>query len=316
MAKGSKLDFSDFLNACHQAMLHIKGLNILNDCEENQKLTQKVPDWLAARWNRHVSMALMEGKDFPPFEDFARFVSVEAEIACNPVTSLHALHSSSSSHVKGNTNELKGGKLSVFSTQTDAASQNLRPNNERNKLPCIWCKVDTHQLSKCTNFMSCIQKLQEKMSLVERLSEFSSWSRATRAVARLLRRAKGVLSDALSTVVEREDAERIIIRDLQRQTYGEEIKLLSKGHQLQRRNKLYRLDVFLDTDGLIKVGGRLSRSSLCDSFKHPIVIPKEHHVTKLIITDNHEKAKHQGKGFTISEIRANGYWIPGMSRAV
>lgn len=76
-------DFSDFLNACHQSMPHIKGLDILNDCEQNQKLTQKVPDWLAARWNRHVSVALMEGKDFPPFEDFAKFVSVEAEIACN-----------------------------------------------------------------------------------------------------------------------------------------------------------------------------------------------------------------------------------------
>ena len=26
--------------------------------------------------------------------------------------------------------------------------------------------------------------------------------------------------------------------------------------------------------------------------------------------------KHQGKGFTINEIRSNGYWIPGLSRAV
>lgn len=43
--------YSDFLNACHQAMPHVKGLKILNDCEENQKLTQKVPDWLAARWS-------------------------------------------------------------------------------------------------------------------------------------------------------------------------------------------------------------------------------------------------------------------------
>lgn len=57
-------------------------------------------------------------------------------------------------------------------------------------------------------------------------------------------------------------------------------------------------------------------SSLTDSFKHPVVIPKEHHVTKLIIAHKHEKTKHQGNGFTVNEIRASGFWIPGMSRAV
>lgn len=133
-------------------MPHVKGFEILNDCEENQKLTQKVPDWLAARWNRWVRMALMEGRDFPIFEDFATFVSVEAEIACNPITSLHALHSSSSSYVKRNTNETKGSKVSVFSTQTNANTENLKSNNGKDRPPCMWCKDDKHQLSKCTNF--------------------------------------------------------------------------------------------------------------------------------------------------------------------
>ncbi|KAG1927218.1 hypothetical protein F2P79_024407 [Pimephales promelas] len=53
--------FSDFLYACLQAIPHVKGLEILNDCEENQKLVQKLPDWAAARWNRQVTTALMDG---------------------------------------------------------------------------------------------------------------------------------------------------------------------------------------------------------------------------------------------------------------
>lgn len=37
---------------------------------------QKAPDWLASHWNQ-VTLALMEGKEFPTFEDFANFVAVE-----------------------------------------------------------------------------------------------------------------------------------------------------------------------------------------------------------------------------------------------
>ncbi|KAK0147947.1 hypothetical protein N1851_012313 [Merluccius polli] len=36
--------FADFLHSCLEAMPYVKGLNILNDCEENQKLVQKLPD--------------------------------------------------------------------------------------------------------------------------------------------------------------------------------------------------------------------------------------------------------------------------------
>lgn len=39
-------------------------------------------------------------------------------------------------------------------------------------------------------------------------------------------------------------------------------------------------------------------------------------MTKLIIAHNHDKTKHQGKGFTINNIRSSGFWIPGMSRTV
>lgn len=163
-AEGLKA-FSDFLNACLQAMPHVRGLEILNDCEENQKLTQKVPDWLAARWNRQVSIALMEGRDFPTFEDFAKFVSVEAEIACNPITSLHALHSSSSSYVKRNTNETKGNKVSVFSIQTNANTENTRSNYGKERPPCMWCKDEKHQLSKCSKFKE--KSIEERRTFIK-----------------------------------------------------------------------------------------------------------------------------------------------------
>ncbi len=98
--------------------------------------------------------------------------------------------------------------------------------------------------------------------------------------------------------------------------YQEELKLLSKGIPLPSHNPLYSLDAFLGEDGVLRAGGRLSNSSLPNPVKHPAIIPKDHHITKMLIAHYHERIKHQGKGLTINEIRANGYWIPGINRVV
>ena len=156
----------------------------------------------------------------------------------------------------------------------------------------------------------------EQWSLSDHLSRFSSWSKATQAVSRLIRRVRGDKSTDHSTVQEREDARCIIIKDLQRQVYPEEIKLLSELTQLPTQSKLFQMDAFLDQDGLLKVGGRLKNASLPTSMKHPVIIPKDHPITKTIIAHCHEKVQHQGKGMTVNEIRSNGYWIPGINRAV
>lgn len=139
---------------------------------------------------------------------------------------------------------------------------------------------------------------------------------ATQAVARILRRISKNRSNNPTTVTEREDAEHCIIKDLQKKVYQEELKLLSKGILLPSHYPLHSLDAFLDKDGVLRLGGRLCNTSLPNSIKHPAIIPKDHHITKMIIAHHHERIKHQGKGPTLNEIRSDGYWIPGINRAV
>lgn len=69
---------------------------------------------------------------------------------------------------------------------------------------------------------------------------------------------------------------------------------------------MYALDLFIGEDDVLKAGGRFGNSSLPYAFRHPMVIPKSHPIAKKIIEDCHGKVKHQGKGFTMNEIRANG----------
>lgn len=148
-------EFADFLNACLQAMPQIKGSTVLIDSEENQMLLEKVPKWLESRWNRQVSEALMNGRDFPTFADFTKFVTREAD-AGNPVTSMHAVHPSDWAHEKRVPREMKGKKATVFSSQT-AAKANDKQIQFNGKLrpprPCTLCKNNNHQLHNCAEFM-------------------------------------------------------------------------------------------------------------------------------------------------------------------
>ncbi|KAI4893045.1 hypothetical protein NFI96_006436 [Prochilodus magdalenae] len=143
-------DFSDFLNACLEAMPHVKGLQILNDCEENQKLVQKLPDWAASRWNRQVTQILNHSQEFPNFQEFVTFVSMEAEVACNPITSFHALRSSEHAPAKRTLRDFKRSKASVFSTQTNTDNERLAKPSD--KQICMFCQDNKHQLNNCSKF--------------------------------------------------------------------------------------------------------------------------------------------------------------------
>ncbi|XP_028412562.1 uncharacterized protein LOC114535455 [Dendronephthya gigantea] len=79
---------------------------------------------------------------------------------------------------------------------------------------------------------------------------------------------------------------------------------------------LANLDPYKDSEEVIRVGGRLQLSNLAGECVHPVVLPKNNHVTDLIARYFHHKVHHQGKGITLSEIRENGYWILGASSVV
>ena len=85
---------------------------------------------------------------------------------------------------------------------------------------------------------------------------------------------------------------------------------------MKKSSSLYKLDPFLDEDGVLRVGGRLGKSSDPYDVKHPVILPKKGHVTNLILCHYHQLVKHQGRGITQNEIRSSGYWIVGGSSVV
>ena len=149
--------------------------------------------------------------------------------------------------------------------------------------------------------------------MLETLSKYSSWTRLSRIVARIRRLARKTPQEKMLTLDEINEAGLAVIRLVQADAFHEEIQVLKMKGELPSRSKLFGLSPFIQ-DGLIRVGGRLRRSSMSLEEKHPIILPKRSYITQLIIAHCHSKVKHQGRGQTLHKVRQEGYWVLGGSK--
>lgn len=100
-----------------------------------------------------------------------------------------------------------------------------------------------------------------------------------------------------------------LIKFTQNSVFREEVVCCTHNEELPRKSKLISLRPFIDENGILRVGGRLSKSNLPFSKKHPIIIPKKHHLTKLIIEQAHQLTIHGGQSLMSSYL--SNYWIFG-----
>ena len=158
-------------------------------------------------------------------------------------------------------------------------------------------------------------------TLLDHLHKFSDWSRLEKAIARLKHLAKEVKglkprSCEAASREERREAKLTIIKMVQEATLAQEIQYLRQHKEIQNKSKLHRLDPFLDDKGIIKVGGRLSHAALHPRVKHPAVLPRNSHISSLLVKHYHERVHHQGRGMTTNEFHSSGIWILGCSSLV
>ena len=91
------------------------------------------------------------------------------------------------------------------------------------------------------------------------------------------------------------------------------MKNLKEKNCVLSGSSLRELDCFIDEQGLLRVGGRLLNSDLSFNERHPVILLKSSHVSRLVIAYFHKKIARNGKSMTINETRANCYWIINMN---
>lgn len=146
------------------------------------------------------------------------------------------------------------------------------------------------------------------------ITRYSSLDKALRVTAYVLRFISRVKRTPQGTskhvtVTEIITAKNHWIRSVQAD-YVQDMGSKSKKKSIARQLKL-----FLDKDGIVRCGGRLHNSNIKFNSKHPVLLPRKHHFTELVVKWAHKLVLHAGPGTTLTFIR-DTYWIPQIRQLV
>ena len=173
-------------------------------------------------------------------------------------------------------------------------------------------EILSENIMKC-NSVKIYSKSEEPLIL--RLgNRISCWYRLIRVLATMMifigKCQKKSMNIEL-TAVDLENSRLKIIKMIQQEFFSTELQQLTN-----KRNKLSNLNPFVDSDGILRVGGRLLKSQQDYNIKHPIILPNKSSTMKRLVAWHHKQVEHEGRTSTINELRENGYWIIGCNTLV
>ncbi|XP_067667337.1 uncharacterized protein [Haliotis asinina] len=106
------------------------------------------------------------------------------------------------------------------------------------------------------------------------------------------------------------DAEKRIICNAQKDAFSKEYLAVAKGKSISKSSKLINLHPVLDDDGLLRSDGRLTHADyLPYQTKFPIILPRKHWVTKLIVKKHHEDGNHVIGTNQMLAVLSSRFWI-------
>ena len=151
------------------------------------------------------------------------------------------------------------------------------------------------------------------------LSRYSVFARLQRVTAWLLRFVKNCHLSGESTpdrittpslsVTELLAAEHYWIVFSQGECFSAEVATLKSKQQMPRSSCVLSLHPFLDSEGILRVGGRQANAKLAYSQRHPVILHGKHPVSKLIVRSEHLRLLHAGPTLTSASLNRRFYII-------
>lgn len=109
-----------------------------------------------------------------------------------------------------------------------------------------------------------------------------------------------------------QQAKNALYRKAQWEEFLEEMKALGNKKDIPKSSSLSKLQPYLDDDEVMPAQGRLEKiTAIPASARTPIILPKKHSITKLLVRHFHNKSLHQADHEVIANIREQ-FWIPNL----
>ena len=152
-------------------------------------------------------------------------------------------------------------------------------------------------------------------SVLIKLERYSTFSAATRVAANVIkfcsergRLSKEKMQELWGSTDYKECAKVYLIKAVQHHFFVNEIEFLKDPRDKQIPDLVRNFNLFLDHNNIVRSDCRVGKSEyFAYEVLNPILLPKVHHLTNLIILDAHSRIKHLGIQATLNKVRLNGF---------
>ena len=111
------------------------------------------------------------------------------------------------------------------------------------------------------------------------------------------------------TAARLQESKAMILKSVQLEAFSNELSYLQGASNKPIPPLVKSLQLFIDSDGLLKCRGRIENSLLRQSSIYPILLPKLNYITSLVIKQAHAEVLHSGIQNTLAQVREQ-YWLP------
>ncbi|KAK5928662.1 hypothetical protein CgunFtcFv8_013710 [Champsocephalus gunnari] len=177
----------------------------------------------------------------------------------------------------------------------------------------IHLKKTVAWILRLKNLLLCLSRKRKQLSLTLAQSGLNK-EQQDREMKKEMQTIKAQVVSGFLSIEDLRKAEKEIICFCQRKRFPDEIKGLQKGEGVKRTSHIYKLNPVLE-DGVLRVGGRLSRAAMPEESKHPAILAKDLHISDIILRQVHQDVGHGGRNHMLSSLRQR-YWISGASVAI
>ena len=142
--------------------------------------------------------------------------------------------------------------------------------------------------------------IEGRFESYHKLVHVNAWCLRFIANLKLASKNQPICTNPYLTPSEVNQSEHFLFQRAQVQSFPLELSHLKADKPIKASSSIHSLAPFLDKEGIIRVGGRLSRSHLTYSQSHPLILSSKDHIVHLMFTCKHVALGHCGPSLLLS----------------